>query len=88
VGLEHLAGDLGVARLVGTDEAELIATEEGDKAVEQDEEGDGGEDNELPRRLRAQEAGGAAKPVEEATGWVGAGFGAARGGLRYVSHKA
>ena len=33
---EHLAGDLGVAGLVGADEAELIAAEDGDEAVEQE----------------------------------------------------
>ncbi len=85
---EHLAGDLGVAGLVGADEAELIAAEEGDEAVEQEEEGDGEEDDELPRGRRAQEAGGAAEPVEESAGWVGAGCGAARGGLWRVSHGA
>ena len=53
---EHLAGDLGVAGLVGADEAELVAAEEGDKAVEEDEDGDGGEDDELPRRVGAQAA--------------------------------
>ena len=52
VGGEHLAGDLGVARLVGADQAELVAAEDGDQAVEQQEEADGEEDDELPRDWR------------------------------------
>ena len=47
VGGEHLAGDLGVTGLVGADEAELVAAEDGDEAVEQGKEADGEEDGEL-----------------------------------------
>jgi hypothetical protein len=46
---EHLAGDLGVAGFVGSDEAELVATETRGEAVEQEEESYGEEDDVLPR---------------------------------------
>jgi hypothetical protein len=44
---EHFAGDLGVAGLGGTDEAELISADVGGEAVEQQEEAYGAEDDEL-----------------------------------------
>ncbi len=47
VGGEHLAGDLSVAGLVGADQTQLIAAEDGDQAVEQGEEADGEHDDEL-----------------------------------------
>ena len=47
MGGEHLAGDLGVAGFVGADEAELVAAEDGNEAVEQEEGGDGEEDDEF-----------------------------------------
>ncbi len=63
VGGEHLAGDLGVARLVGADEAELVAAEDGDEAVEQEEDGDGEEDDEFAHGGRGR-AAAAAKPED------------------------
>ena len=45
---EHLAGDLGVARFVGADETDLIATDEWDQAVEEEVAGDEDENGELP----------------------------------------
>ena len=50
VRVEHLAGDLGVAGLVGADEAELVAAKDGDKAVEKEEASDNEEDDELAGR--------------------------------------
>jgi hypothetical protein len=47
VGGEHLSGDLGVAGLVCSYEAEAIATEDGDKAVEQKEAADQEQDEEF-----------------------------------------
>ena len=47
--VEHLAGDLGVAWLVGADEAELVAAEDGDQAVKEQKAGDCEEDDELSR---------------------------------------
>jgi len=44
---EHFAGDLGVTWLVGTHQAELIAAEGGDEAVEQQEGGYSEKDDEL-----------------------------------------
>ena len=41
VGLKHLASDLGVAWFVGPHQPKLVAAEERDKAVEQDERRDG-----------------------------------------------
>jgi hypothetical protein len=45
---EHLASDLCVTRLVSADEADLISTEEGDEAVEEEVTGDEDEYDELP----------------------------------------
>ena len=44
---EHLAGDLGVSWLVGAYEAELVAAEDGNQTVEQQEDGHREEDDEL-----------------------------------------
>ena len=54
---EHLAGDLGVAGLVGADQAELRSAEVGDEAEEEEVGGDGDEDDELPRAVRGRVPG-------------------------------
>ena len=60
---EHLAGDLGVAGLVGADEAELVAADEGDQTIEQKEAGDDAEDEKLLRRLGGEALPDAAEPA-------------------------
>jgi hypothetical protein len=49
VGFEHLARDLGVTRLVGTDKAQLIASEGGDEAIEQKKAADQKKNQQLKR---------------------------------------
>ena len=56
VRFEHLAGDLGVARLVGTDQSKLVAAEDGNEPVEEDEEGNGDEDEGLAEGSRLEVA--------------------------------
>ena len=62
VGGEHLAGDLGVAGLVCADEAELVASEEGNEAVEEEEAGDGAEDEDLAGGDGVGELDGSTEP--------------------------
>jgi hypothetical protein len=52
---KHFAGDLGVSWLVGAYEAELVAAEDGDEAVQQEEAGYGEEDDELSRCVQARQ---------------------------------
>ena len=49
VGLQHLAGDLGVPRLVGADQTELVTSEERHQAIQQEEEGDDAKDQQLAK---------------------------------------
>ena len=77
---EHLACDLSVSWLVGSDEAELVAAEDGNQAIEQKEAGNGEEDDELPQCLRAGQP--VAKPLD---GYVLDPF-AGRGGLLTLVH--
>jgi hypothetical protein len=66
---EHLAGDLRVAGLVGSDEAEAVAAGEWSEAEEQQKEPDGEEDDELVGRGEGRIGGELAKPEGEAA-WL------------------
>ena len=47
VGVEHLAGDLGVTRLVRAHQAKLCAAEQRDHSIKEEEGGDHEEDEDL-----------------------------------------
>jgi hypothetical protein len=77
---EHLAGDLRVSGLVSAYEAELVAAEDGDQAVQQQEAGYGEEDDEFSHCVQAWQP--LAKPKD---GCVVDPF-AGRGGLLTIVH--
>jgi hypothetical protein len=79
---KHLAGDLGIARLVCTDEAKLIPADEGYETVEKKESGHHAEDEEFLRRLGGEASPDATEPGDGCTFFPCAGC----GGLLKVTH--
>ena len=70
---EHLAGDLGVTGLVGAYQAELVAAEDGDEAVEEEKGGYSEEDDELAHGERSLAASGGARDRLRGRSFAGGG---------------
>ena len=65
---QHLARDLGVTRLIGAHQPELIATEDRHQTIEQQKRADGDQDHELPGIGKSLACGQVAQPAGDGVG--------------------